>query len=165
MNREKDFQKAFTVTGISNIIAGICGTSPTIVAAENFSGISAGGKSKISAFTSASLFLLSLFIIPVLKLIPDGVISSVLIFIGILMIQTFFELEKGDLIETISIILMITIIPFTYNIVNGISIGFIVYTILNLFINKGKNVSIAMYVLSGLFILNFVMSAVMGTIH
>lgn len=165
LKREEDFQKSFKVTGISNIIAGICGTSPTIVAAENFSGISVGGKSKVAAFTSATLFLLSLFLIPVLKLIPDGVISSVLIFIGILMIQTFFDLEKGDLIETISIILMITIIPFTYNIVNGISIGFIVYTILNLVINKGKNVSVAMYVLSGLFILNFVMSTVMGTIH
>lgn len=165
LDREHDFQRSFRVPGISNIIAGICGTSPTIVAAENFSGISVGGKGKIAAFTSAVLFLLSLFLIPVLKLIPDGVISSVLIFIGILMIQTFFDLEKGDLIETISIILMITIIPFTYNIVNGISIGFIVYTILNLVINKGKNISIPMYVLSGLFILNFVMSTVMGIVH
>ena len=68
-------------------------------AAENFSGISQGGKGKVAAFTSAVLFLLSIFLIPVLKLIPNGVISSVLIFVGILMIHTFFDFVKRNFIN------------------------------------------------------------------
>lgn len=160
-----EFQKPFKIAGISNMIAGMFGTSPTIVAAENFSGISAGGKSKIAAFTSGILFLLSLFLIPVLKLIPDGVISSVLIFIGILMIQTFFDIEKGDTIDTIAMILIITLIPFTYNIVNGIALGFIVHTLLRIASGKGKEISPAMYILTVLFILNFIMNISMGIIH
>ncbi|MBO3445386.1 NCS2 family permease [Clostridium sp. CCUG 7971] len=159
------FQKPFKIAGISNMIAGILGTSPTIVAAENFSGISAGGKSKIAAFTSGILFLLSLFLIPILKLIPNGVISSVLIFIGILMIQTFFDIEKGDVIDTIAMILIITLIPFTYNIVNGIALGFIVYTLLRIASGKGKEISPAMYILTGLFILSFIMNISMGIVH
>lgn len=95
IGKVKEFEGPFKVAGISNIIAGVFGTSPTIVAAENFSGISQGAKSKVAAFTSAILFLLSIFLIPVLKLIPNGVISSVLIFVGILMIQTFFDIERG----------------------------------------------------------------------
>ena len=165
IERKEDFQTSFKVTGMSNIIAGIFGTSPTIAAAENFSGISAGGRGKVAGITSAILFLLSLFLIPVLKLIPDGVISSVLIFIGILMIQTFFDLKKGDLIDTIAVIFIVVLIPFTYNIVNGIALGFIVYTVLKLATNKGKEVSPAMYILTGLFILNFVMNIGMGIIH
>lgn len=159
------FQNPFKIAGISNMIAGILGTSPTIVAAENFSGISAGGKSKIASFTSGILFLLSLFLIPVLKLIPNGVISSVLIFIGILMIQTFFDIEKGDVVDITAMILIITLIPFSYNIVNGIALGFIVYTLLRIASGKGKEISPAMYILTGLFILSFIMNISMGIIH
>lgn len=165
LEKENDFQKNFTLAGISNMIAGLFGTSPTIVAAENFSGINSGGKGKITALTSGILFLMSLFLIPVLKLIPNSVISAVLIFIGILMIQTFFDLEKGDIIDTISIAIIITVIPLTYNIVNGIAAGFIIYTILKIASNQYKKVSPAMYVLTLLFILNFILSTSMGLSH
>ena len=161
----EQFEKPFKVAGISNIIAGVFGTSPTIVAAENFSGISQGGKGKIAAFTSAILFLLSIFLIPVLKLIPNGVISSVLIFVGILMIQTFFDIEKGDMIDSIGMIIIIVMIPFTYNIVNGISLGFISYTVLKVLTGKYKDVSLSMYVLTALFVLSFIMNISMGIMH
>lgn len=165
IGKVKEFEGPFKVAGISNIIAGVFGTSPTIVAAENFSGISQGAKSKVSAFTSAILFLLSIFLIPVLKLIPNGVISSVLIFVGILMIQTFFDIEREDSIDSIAMIIIIVMIPFTYNIVNGISLGFIAYTVLKVLTGKYKEVSPSMYVLTALFILSFIMNISMGIIH
>lgn len=165
INKLDNFQRPFTIAGISNMIAGLFGTSPTIVAAENFSGISVGGRGKIASFTSGILFLLSLFLIPILKLIPNGVISSVLIFIGILMIQTFFDIEKGDIIDTISMILIISLIPFTYNIVNGIALGFIAYTLLKVASGKWNEISPAMYILTGLFILSFIMNISMGITH
>lgn len=165
IGKVEEFERPFKVSGISNIIAGVFGTSPTIVAAENFSGISQGAKSKVAAFTSAILFLLSIFLIPVLKLIPNGVISSVLIFVGILMIQTFFDIERGDIIDSIAMIIIIAMIPFTYNIVNGISLGFIAYTILKVLTGKYKDVSPSMYVLTALFILSFIMNISMGIVH
>lgn len=165
INKLDNFQRPFTIVAISNMIAGLFGTSPTIVAAENFSGISVGGRGKIASFTSGILFLLSLFLIPILKLIPNGVISSVLIFIGILMIQTFFDIEKGDIIDTISMIFIISLIPFTYNIVNGIALGFIAYTILKVASGKWNEISPAMYILTGLFILSFIMNISMGITH
>ena len=165
IGKVKEFEGPFKVAGISNIIAGVLGTSPTIVAAENFSGISQGAKSKVAAFTSAILFLLSIFLIPVLKLIPNGVISSVLIFVGILMIQTFFDIERDDSIDSIAMIIIIVMIPFTYNIVNGISLGFIAYTVLKVLTGKYKEVSPSMYVLTVLFILSFIMNISMGIIH
>lgn len=165
LNSTDKFDKSFKTAGISNILAGIIGTSPTIVAAENFSGITLGAKGKITSITAGILFLLSIFLIPVLKLIPNGVISAVLIYIGILMIETFFEIKNIDKIETISMIFIIALIPFTYNIVNGISVGFIVYTILKVFTNSYKEVSPAMYVLTGLFITNFILNIGMETVH
>lgn len=165
IGKVKEFEGPFKVAGISNIIAGVLGTSPTIVAVENFSGISQGAKSKVAAFTSAILFLLSIFLIPVLKLIPNGVISSVLIFVGILMIQTFFDIEREDSIDSIAMIIIIVMIPFTYNIVNGISLGFIAYTVLKVLTGKYKEVSPSMYVLTALFILSFIMNISMGIIH
>lgn len=165
IGKVEDFDRPFKVAGISNIIAGVFGTSPMIVAAENFSGISQGAKGRVSAFTSAILFLLSTFLIPLLKLIPNSVISSVLIFIGIIIIQNFFDIEKGDVIDSISMIIIIVMIPFTYNIVNGISLGFISYTILKVLTGKYKEVSPTMYVLTALFILSFIMNTIMGISH
>lgn len=165
LNITDKFDKSFKTAGISNILAGIIGTSPTIVAAENFSGIASGAKGRITSITAGILFLLSIFLIPILKLIPNGVISAVLIYIGILMIETFFEITNIDKIEIISVIFIIALIPFTYNIVNGISVGFIVYTILKVFTNSYKEVSPAMYVLTGLFIINFILNISMGIIH
>ena len=81
------------------------------------------------------------------------------------MIQTFFDIEKGDMIDTISMILIIALIPFTYNIVNGIALGFIAYTMLKVASGKGKEISPAMYILTGLFILSFVMNILMGITH
>lgn len=165
IGKEKDFQKNFILCGISNMIAGLLGTSPTIVGAENFSGISAGGRGKIAAITSGVLFLLSIFLIPVIKLIPNSVISAVLIYIGILLIQTFFDLEKGDLIDIISIAVIVATIPLTYNIVNGIAAGFIVYTVLRVCSNEAKKVSPSMYILTFLFMLYFILNTVMGIAH
>ncbi len=165
INKVDEFQSPFKVAGISNILAGILGTSPTIVAAENFSGISVGAKGKIASFTAGILFLASIFLIPILKLIPDGVISSVLIYVGFLMIQTFFDIDKGDLIDNIAIIFIIGLIPLTYNIVNGISIGFIIYTLLKLASGRKKELSMPMYILTILFILSFIMNISMGIIH
>lgn len=165
IGKVKEFERPFKIAAISNIIAGVFGTSPTIVAAENFSGISQGAKSKVAAFTSAILFLLSIFLIPALKIIPNGVISSVLIFVGILMIQTFFDIERGDSIDSIAMIIIIVMIPFTYNIVNGISLGFIVYTVLKVLTGKYKDVSVSMYLLTALFILSFIMNISMGIVH
>ena len=62
-------------------------------------------------------------------------------------------------------IFIIALITFTYNIVNGISVGFIVYTILKVFTNSYKEVSPAMYILTGLFIINFILNISMGIIH
>ena len=165
IGKEKDFQKNFILCGISNMMAGLIGTSPTIVGAENYSGISAGGRGKVASITSGVLFLLSIFLIPVIKLIPNSVISSVLIYIGILLIQTFFDLEKGDSIDIISIATIIATIPLTYNIVNGIAAGFIVYTILRVASNEANKVSLAMYILTFLFMLYFILSTIMGIIH
>ena len=165
IGKVEEFEDSFKVCGISNMIAGVFGTSPTVVAAENYSGISQGAKGRVASFTSAILFLLSIFLIPLLKLIPNGVISSVLIFIGIIIIQTFFEIEKGDVIDSISMIIIIVMIPFTYNIVNGIYLGFITYTLLKVLTGKYKQVSPSMYVLTGLFILSFVMNTLMGISH
>lgn len=165
MNNLDKFDKSFKVCGISNLLAGIFGTSPTITAAENFSGISVGAKSKVASLTAGILFLLSIFLIPILKLIPNAVISAVLIYIGILMIQTFFDLKSSNKIEIISMIFIITLIPFTYNIVNGISVGFIVYTVLNLLTNSKQKVSKAMIFLSVLFLINFLLSIILGINH
>ncbi len=69
------------------------------------------------------------------------------------------------MIDSIGMIIIIVMIPFTYNIVNGISLGFISYTVLKVLTGKYKDVSPSMYVLTVLFVLSFIMNISMGIMH
>ncbi|MFP3360447.1 solute carrier family 23 protein, partial [Planococcus sp. SIMBA_143] len=81
------------------ISSGLFGTSPTVSTVESASGISAGGRTGLTAITTGLLFLTSLFFIPIFKIIPDSAIAPVLIIIGGLMITSIQNISLQDFSE------------------------------------------------------------------
>jgi AGZA family xanthine/uracil permease-like MFS transporter len=106
------------------------------------------------------LFILSLLFIPVIKVIPDSAIAPILIIIGILMLGNIKKLNFSDLTESIPAIMIITIIPFTYSIADGMAFGFILYPFLKLVTGKAREVSAPMYVSAGMFIVYFIIGMI-----
>ncbi|MCM3410030.1 NCS2 family permease [Metabacillus litoralis] len=157
----KKFPRAYKAVAISTIASGVVGTSPTIASAESAAGISEGGRTGIPAFVAAILFGLSIFAMPLIQLIPGNAVAPVLILIGALMMSSVKDIPFQDLSEGFPAFLIIICIPMTSSIADGLAFGFIVYPIVKIAIGKWKQVSPLIYVISTLFLLNVVASALL----
>ncbi|MDM5453325.1 NCS2 family permease [Peribacillus simplex] len=160
INRQDAYKKSLQATSVSVLFSGIFGSSPTVATVETAAGIASGGRTGFTSVVTGLLFILSLLFIPVIKVIPDSAIAPILIIIGILMLGNIKKLDFSDLTESIPAIMIITIIPFTYSIADGMAFGFILYPFLKLVTGKAREVSAPMYVSAGMFIVYFIIGMI-----
>lgn len=156
VERPEKFGRAFQATSVSAMASGVFGTSPTVASAESTAAMAAGGRTGLTSVTAGILFMVSVFFIPAIKLIPDSAIAPILIIVGGLMVQNIRNLDMKDMSESFPALLIVALIPFTYSIADGIAIGFILYPILKVAIGKWREVSMTLYIIAGLFLMNFV---------
>ncbi|WP_051620686.1 NCS2 family permease [Paenibacillus sp. UNC451MF] len=154
------FTRSLQANALSVITAGVFGTSPTVSTVESAAGISAGGRKGLTSITTGLLFLISIFCIPVIKLIPDSAISPILIVVGGLMIAGVQRINFAQFSEGFPAFLIVALIPLTYSIVDGMAFGFMGYVILKLAMGRAKDISFPLYLIAGLFLVNFVFHAI-----
>lgn len=159
--RPETFKGSLRALSISNILAGLIGSSPTVAAAESTAGIAAGGRTGITPLITAVLFGATFFFIPWLGYIPDSALAPVLIVIGAMMTQAIQEIKFSNFAESFPAFLIIVMIPFTYSIVDGMAFGFIAYPIVKLAQGKGREVPKILYGIAVLFLANFVVNALL----
>ncbi|KRU24543.1 xanthine/uracil/vitamin C permease [Clostridium sporogenes] len=160
LKEENKFKTSFKACSLSAITCGFFGTSPTVATIETAAGITAGGKTGLTSIFTGILFLLSLFLLPIIRIIPNSAISPILIVIGGLMIKNILSINFNDFSEGFPAFLIIVMIPLTFSIVDGMAFGFICYPIVKLAGKKSKEISYAMYIISLMFLLNFILHAV-----
>lgn len=116
----------------------ILGTSTTTTYVESSAGVSAGGRTGLTALTSAVLFLISMLFAPIFISIPSFATAPALIFVGFLMFSnvTHIKITDDNYSTAIPAYLCIIAMPLFYSIAEGISIGVISYTVFNLFCGK-----------------------------
>lgn len=149
---------ALLADAIATSAGAVLGTSTTTTFVESATGISAGGRTGLTAVVTGILFLLSMFFAPIFTAIPSFATAPALIVVGFLMFGTIAEIsfKDEDFTESIPAYLCIIAMPLFYSISEGISFGFISYTIINALCGKAKKVRPLMYVLSALFILKYI---------
>ncbi|AVR31679.1 NCS2 family permease [Bacillus cereus] len=157
-NDNKRFNRAYQATGMSNIFAGVFGTSSTVAGLESAVGIAAGAKTGLSSIFVGLLFLISFFFMPFIKMIPDGAVAPILIIIGSLMLKSIKEIDFDAFSEYFPAFLTIIMIPLTYNIADGIAFGFIFYPVIKLLTGKRKELNKTICVIGLLFLLNYILS-------
>jgi AGZA family xanthine/uracil permease-like MFS transporter len=155
INQPEKYRRALQANAISALTCAIFGTSPTVSTVESAAGIAAGGRTGLTAVTAGFLFLISMFFIPVIKLIPSSAIAPILLIIGALMLQHIKNIDFHDFSEWFPAFVIIVMIPFTYSIADGIAFGFILYPLLKIAIGKAKEISIPLVTISILFLVNF----------
>ncbi|MGE7878607.1 NCS2 family permease [Peribacillus muralis] len=160
INRQDTYKKSLQATSVSVLLSGIFGSSPTVATVETAAGIASGGRTGLTSVVTGVLFILSMLFIPVIKVIPDSAIAPILIIIGILMLGNIKRLDFSDLTESVPAIMVITIIPFTYSIADGMAFGFILYPFLKLVTGKAREVSAPMYVSAAMFIVYFIIGLI-----
>ncbi|RKQ32682.1 NCS2 family permease [Oceanobacillus halophilus] len=151
---------AVRAVSISAMFSGLFGSSPTVSTVEGSAGITSGGRTGITAIVTGLLFLLSFLFIPFISLIPGSAISPILIIIGGLMLQNIRDINLQDLSEAFPAFLIIIMIPFSYSIADGIAFGFIAYPIAKLAVGKASQVSKPLYIIAGLFFINFLLQGI-----
>ena len=141
------------VSALGTIIGSALGTSPHIVAVESAAGIAEGGRTGLTALTIAGLFIASLFLAPLLMVIPVAATAPVLIVVGLFMMASVKDINFGDISEGLPAFLTIIMMPFAYSIGVGIEWGLISYVLIKVLTGKYRDVSGVMYFLALIFIL------------
>lgn len=147
---------ALMADAVATTVGAICGTSTTTTYVESASGVTAGGRTGLTAVVTGFLFLLSMFFSPLFLAIPSFAIAPALITVGFYMMGSVVKINFEDMSEAIPAFLTILFMPMAYSISEGIAIGVISYTLINLICGKSKKITPLMYVLSVLFICKYI---------
>ena len=149
---------ALLADAIATTAGAVLGTSTTTTFVESASGVTEGGRTGLTAVTTAILFGLSLFLSPIFLAIPSFATAPALIIVGFYMLTNVVNIDFNDIAEAIPCYICILAMPFFYSISEGISMGVISYVALNLITGKVKDKKISglMYVLAILFILKYI---------
>ena len=150
---------ALLADAIATSAGALLGTSTTTTYVESASGVTEGGRTGLTAMTTGVLFLLAVVFSPLFLTIPSFATAPALIVVGFYMLGAVAKIDFDDLSDAIPAFLTIVAMPLAYSISEGISIGIISWTLLNLITGKAgeKKISPLMYVLTVLFILKYVL--------
>lgn len=148
-------KKALLADSTATTAGALLGTSPTTSYIESSAGVQAGGRTGLTAVTTAVLFLLCLFFEPIARGIPSFATGAALLFVACLMIQSISKLEWDDITESAPAIIAMLGMPLSYSIADGIGLGFIAYFTIKLLAGKISDCPPAVTIIAAIFILKF----------
>jgi AGZA family xanthine/uracil permease-like MFS transporter len=146
---------ALCADSIATSVGALLGTSTTSTYVESASGVMAGGRTGLTAVTTAALFALAIVFAPVFLAIPGFATAPALVAVGYMMLSSCADIEWRNVSEALPAFLAITAMPFTYSISDGIMFGVISYTVINALSGHFRRVHWIMYVLTALFIAKY----------
>lgn len=149
---------ALMADAVATSFGAICGTSTVTTYVESASGAAEGGRTGLTAIVTGLLFLLAVIFSPLFLSIPSFAIAPALIVVGFFMMASVVKVDWEDAAEGVPAFLCIIAMPLAYSISEGIAIGVISWTIINLVTGKAKDKKISplMYVLTVLFICKYI---------
>lgn len=150
-----NLNKAMFADAIATTTGAILGTSTVTTFVESSAGCAAGGKTALTSYVVAILFAVAMFLSPIAQLIPSCATATALIYVGVLMMNNVRDIEWTDPAIALPAFLTIAMMPFTYNISFGIGFGLVSHVIIKACTGKAKEVSVATYVLTAIFLAMF----------
>ncbi|GLS25693.1 NCS2 family permease [Marinibactrum halimedae] len=146
---------AMTADAGASVVGAALGTSPVTSYVESAAGISAGGRTGLTAAVTGVCFLLALFLTPLMKVIPMMATTPALVMVGILMMDSIRQIDFDDLASMATAVVALIAMPLTFSISEGIALGFIVYVGIMLGTGKHKQVTPITYALAAIFVLRY----------
>ena len=144
--------RALIADSTAAMAGSLLGTSTTTSYIESAAGVSAGGRTGLTAVVVAGLFLLALFFAPLAGSVPAYATAPALFFVAVLMASGLAEIEWDDLTEAAPVVVTALAMPLTYSIANGIAFGFIAWTVIKLLAGRTRDLNSALVILSILFV-------------
>ena len=151
-----DMDKMFMADSVATVCGACLGTSTTTTYVESASGVGEGGRTGLTAFSTALCFALALFFSPLFLAIPKAATAPALIIVGVMMMPAVRRIHWEDYCKAIPAFLTIILMPLAYSISDGILVGVISYVVCHAVAGKFRLISVTMWILAILFVCKYV---------
>jgi len=153
----KNTKRAFIADSLATVFGAAVGTSTTTTYVESSAGVSIGGRTGIASVATAFCFIVALFAFPLLSAVPQSAIAVMLVFAGcsMFMSRPLKAMDFSDYSEIVPAFVTIIMIPFSYSIAEGISLGILSYVFINTLSGNFKKVGIGTYFLAAFFVTRY----------
>jgi AGZA family xanthine/uracil permease-like MFS transporter len=151
-------ERVLVVDAAGTVAAAALGTSTIVTYIESAAGVSAGGRTGLTAIVAGALFFVALLFSPLIGMIGNylPITAPALIIVGAMMMSNATHIDWDDASESIPAFLTLVGIPLAYSIADGLALGFMAYPVLKLLTGKGRQIGAMSYVIAGLLIIYFV---------
>lgn len=143
----KEANRGLLAESFAIMFGALMGTSTTTTYIESAAGIAEGGRTGLTSVVTGVCFVCSLFLAPLATMIPAQATSPILILVGFLMLESVVKLDLEDVTEALPAFLTLVMVPFTYNVANGLIFGILSYIALKTMSGRVKEVGGTMWVL------------------
>jgi AGZA family xanthine/uracil permease-like MFS transporter len=123
----------FLVTGLTTMLSGYLSGPPILISPESAAGIKAGAKTGLSTLVCGILFAISIFFAPIFAAVPAAGTAPLLIMVGVMMFGNAKRVDWADYKLAVPAYCVLFFIPFTYSILRGVAIGYVIYIMIGLF--------------------------------
>ncbi|MFJ5225394.1 NCS2 family permease [Streptomyces sp. NPDC088400] len=152
--------KVLFVDGIAVAAGGAGSASANTCFVESTAGVGEGARTGLASVVTGALFTVALFLTPLATMVPSQAATPALLAVGFLILAgSVRDIDWNDFTIAVPAFLAMVMMPFTYSITNGIGIGFIAFSVLRLATGRGREVPVAMYVVSAVFVFYYAMPA------
>ncbi len=146
--------KALMADAVGTVAGACLGTSTVTSYVESSAGVAQGGRTGLTAITTAGMFVLAMFLWPVFGAIPSFATAPALIIVGLFMMSSIKKVKfEGDMADVLGAFIAIIMMPFTYSIANGIMFGVLTWMVLKLAKGKVKDIHPVMWIVFALFVI------------
>ncbi|ATB70225.1 nucleobase:cation symporter family transporter [Sulfurospirillum diekertiae] len=137
----KELQKTLEVDALASTVCAVVGVSTTTAFIESAAGVEEGGRTGLTAVVTGLCFILTLFMMPLFKAIPENAIYPVLVMVGVLMFGELSHINFKDTAIAVSTFLIVIMMPLTFSITNGLAFGLISYVLIKVIKKEFKDIN------------------------
>ncbi|HBG58401.1 NCS2 family permease [Proteiniphilum sp. UBA1028] len=150
-------KKALFADALGTTFGAVLGTSTVTSYVESASGVAVGGRTGLTALSTATMFTLALFLAPLFLMVPASATAPALILVGLFMITSVVKINFDNMTEALPAFLTIVMMPFAFSIAQGIVFGMLSFVLLKALSGKWSHISVTMWVIFVLFIVKLVL--------
>jgi adenine/guanine/hypoxanthine permease len=151
-------ERVLVVDAAGTVLGAALGTSTIVTYIESAAGVSAGGRTGLTAVVAGSLFFVALLFSPLIGMIGNylPITAPALIIVGTMMMSNAAQIEWDDPSESVPAFLTLVGIPLAYSIADGLALGFISYPLLKILTGRGRQIGKMSYAVAALLVIYFV---------
>jgi len=148
------------VDSIAAAAGGVASTSSNTTYVESAAGVGEGARTGLASVVTALLFLVALFLTPLVEVVPQEAAAPALVVVGFLLMRQVADIDWADPAIAIPAFLTIVLMPFTFSITNGIGAGFIAFVAIKLFLGRWREPGLLLWIVAFLFVIYFAIEPV-----